>query len=117
MGLGMTISMLRPVLVKVGRCSRFIQFLIVVAPGIAVSNTPSMNTHAVADWTIFLMIGALRQISAPIRAFRSGTLNLPISRPSHDQQARKNGGVKTSLLVMIPGISYLESLAWGELDA
>jgi glyoxylate reductase len=42
-------------------------------PGISVSNTPNINIYAVADLTMFLMIGALRQITAPINAFRAGT--------------------------------------------
>jgi glyoxylate reductase len=40
-----------------------------------------MNIYAVADLTIFLMIGALRQISAPIMAFRSSIIiSFPIGR-------------------------------------
>jgi lactate dehydrogenase-like 2-hydroxyacid dehydrogenase len=42
-------------------------------PGIQVSNTPHCNEEAVADLTIYLMIGALRQITRPNNALRAGT--------------------------------------------
>ncbi|KAH6664976.1 hypothetical protein B0J14DRAFT_240440 [Halenospora varia] len=52
--------------------------------GIQVSNTPHCNEPAVADLTIYLMIGALRRITAPSNALRAGTpfprsLPLPFS--------------------------------------
>jgi len=52
--------------------------------GISVSNTPNMNTHAVADLTIFLMIGALRQIPQTLTAFRKGEWRGQNFELSHD---------------------------------
>ena len=46
--------------------------------GIKVSHTPDINIYAVADLTIYLMIGALRQITAPSIAVRKGMGNIPI---------------------------------------
>ena len=40
--------------------------------GISVSYTPDINIYAVADTTIYLMIGALRQITAASDALRKG---------------------------------------------
>jgi glyoxylate reductase len=40
--------------------------------GIAVSNTPNINKYAVADLSIFLMIGALRRLQGPLTAIRLG---------------------------------------------
>jgi lactate dehydrogenase-like 2-hydroxyacid dehydrogenase len=105
----MTISMLRLVLVEVRPSSQFHPNISSPSPGIAVSNTPSMNIYAVADLTIFLMIGALRQISAPIKAFRSGIIILFTSAEpllTCLLKARKTGEGKTLLSVMILGISY-----------
>jgi phosphoglycerate dehydrogenase-like enzyme len=46
--------------------------------GISVSHTPDINIYAVADLTIYLMIGALRQITAPSIAVRKGIWQVPI---------------------------------------
>jgi D-3-phosphoglycerate dehydrogenase len=41
-------------------------------PGISVSNTPNINIYAVADLTIYLMIGALRHTTSAERALVRG---------------------------------------------
>ncbi|PMD14456.1 hypothetical protein NA56DRAFT_636281 [Hyaloscypha hepaticicola] len=51
--------------------------------GIQVSNTPNCNEGAVADLTIYLMIGALRRITAPNNALRAGKWRGHIV-PGHD---------------------------------
>jgi phosphoglycerate dehydrogenase-like enzyme len=40
--------------------------------GISVSNTPDKNADAVADLSIFLMLGALRQITIAQKALKQG---------------------------------------------
>jgi D-3-phosphoglycerate dehydrogenase len=47
--------------------------------GISVSHTPDINIYAVADTTMYLMIGAMRQITAVGDALRRGRLLTPIS--------------------------------------
>jgi len=58
--------------------------------GIQVSHTPNCNIFAVADLTIWLMIGALRQITAPNNALRNGKWRGKII-PGHDPQHKVLG--------------------------
>ncbi|KAE9372443.1 hypothetical protein N431DRAFT_466688 [Stipitochalara longipes BDJ] len=55
--------------------------------GIQISNTPHCNEEAVADITIYLMIGALRQITAPNNALRAGKWRGVIV-PGYDPQGK-----------------------------
>lgn len=70
----MTILTSMPAQVEVGLISNELERStdLFVPSGISVSHTPDINIYAVADTTIFLMIGALRQITAPSDALRRG---------------------------------------------
>ncbi|RDW74816.1 hypothetical protein BP6252_05958 [Coleophoma cylindrospora] len=59
--------------------------------GIMVSHTPNTNSNAAADTNIFLMLGALRQITAPILALRRGQWRGSSFEHGHDPENKMLG--------------------------
>ena len=61
-----------PVLREVGHKSCSCSFRMLNNSGIAISSTPIAVDDATADVAIFLMLGALRQVTVPMTAIRGG---------------------------------------------
>lgn len=59
--------------------------------GIQISNTPGAVNDATADITIFIMLGALRQASTPLKSIKEGNWKRGWNRLGHDPRGKVLG--------------------------
>ncbi len=96
---------------EVGRESGSYTVSMLINPGIAISSTPIAVDDATADVAIFLMLGALRQITIPMTAIRDGLWegeDTNRSRPERkDPGYIRNGWNRQSEYTPTFGVSFL----------